>query len=81
MSNCIYCGEIILLSETFAGSQAKTHYECGIRMVMGSVAHQKRECSCFGGTGGDDPNLSLRENAQLAFAYMLRGETIKPNET
>ena len=42
------------------------HRECHLRGIVGSVAHQKRECVCYGGEGEDDPNLTAREAARAA---------------
>lgn len=62
---CLNCGEAIL--PTDLPSQIKgLHFECGLRCIAGSVAHQRHECACHGGTGDDDPALSRRENARLA---------------
>ena len=66
--NCIHCTEPILPGER-RHPEDPVHVECIARMVLGSVAHQKRECSCYGGTGEDDPLLSKRENARLAFEH------------
>jgi hypothetical protein len=63
---CAYCSEIIARSDYRFESQSPLHLECGMRMVVGSAAHQLRECTCFGGTREDPPGLSLREAARLA---------------
>jgi hypothetical protein len=58
------------------------HRECFLRLVVGSVAHQERRCTCFSGTasedgeprsgelrsvsGEDDPSLSKRQAAVVA---------------
>jgi hypothetical protein len=68
---CLHCNEPILAGERVMpinDGQDLLHRECMIRMVMGSVAHQEERCSCFGGTGEDDPDLSIRENAKAAAA-------------
>lgn len=68
--NCIYCDEPILPTDLRGKHSLDVmHYECSMRMVAGSVAHQRRQCWCFDKTKEgpeDDPNLSLRENAKLA---------------
>lgn len=59
-----------------------THYECALRAVAGSLAHQLRECSCYRGADAvdhDDPTLSRRDNAKLAAAHFLLHN--KPKET
>jgi hypothetical protein len=45
------------------------HLECSVRCIVGSVAHQKGECLCFGGTGEDAPDLRRREAALAAYQY------------
>jgi hypothetical protein len=42
------------------------HRACFLRGIFGSVAHQKKQCSCYGGSGEDDPNLTRREAAEAA---------------
>lgn len=49
------------------------HYECDARAVLGSVAHQKGECSCYGRAGEDDPNLTRRQAAFAALLYAQSG--------
>jgi hypothetical protein len=51
------------------------HYECNLRLIIGSLGHQKEECSCFGGIGtGDSEGMSKREAARQAYKrYMLYG--------
>lgn len=61
---CQYCEEEIEAGE--ASPMPGMHRECAIRSVVGSAAHQLKECSCYGGTREDPPNLSIREAAKLA---------------
>jgi len=42
------------------------HIDCFVRSVVGSVGHQNKRCSCFGGTEEDPPNLTKREAATAA---------------
>lgn len=63
---CIHCGEPILSDELRALHGLVMHYECSIRSIAGSVAHQRGLCSCYGGTGEDDSSLTVRQNARLA---------------
>jgi hypothetical protein len=44
----------------------RIHHECLIRAVVGSVGHQLRRCSCYGGDEEDPPGLTKREAARLA---------------
>ncbi len=68
---CLRCGEPIA-----AGDQGwvydrdtsfwAVHYECRMREIVGSVAHQEGRCSCFGGDGSDDEFETKREAARAA---------------
>jgi len=42
------------------------HKNCFLRSVLGSVGHQRKQCSCYGGTLEDPQGLSLREAANAA---------------
>lgn len=66
---CLHCSEPIMPWEMLPVAQGKFHRECLIRSISGSLAHQQQKCLCFGGTGEDDPNLSIRENARAAARY------------
>lgn len=58
-------------------NHAPYHRECFIRGVVGSVAHQLRQCSCFvpGATCGDNPKLTKRQAAKSAWQmFMWRQE-------
>jgi hypothetical protein len=76
---CLWCGEpvlpddrqesVALIRASATGPEpAVRHYECAARVVVGSVGHQMRCCSCYGGTEEDPPGLTLRESAVLALA-------------
>ena len=53
--------------------RAPHHLECWLRILFGSVAHQERRCSCFGGDEGEeDPTLTKREAAKLAVKRYYR---------
>lgn len=69
--NCQHCGEPIHSWEhLYLGiMNAQLHYECGIRMVIGSVEHQRRACACFGGQAEEDPGKTTREHARRACVY------------
>ena len=43
------------------------HFECHIRSIVGSVAHQMGRCRCFGGTESDPPDVTRREAARAAY--------------
>ena len=42
------------------------HKNCFLRTVIGSVGHQRKQCSCFGGTLEDPQGLSLRDAANAS---------------
>lgn len=42
------------------------HRECHLRMIVGSLGHQMKRCSCYGGTEEDPPNMTRREAAKAA---------------
>ncbi len=69
-SKCFWCDEKVeqLDSRVPKGLQP-CHYECSARSALGSVAHQKGECSCYGGSGEDDPRLSKRQAAMAALVF------------
>jgi hypothetical protein len=45
---------------------APYHQECFQRQIVGSVAHQRHQCSCYGGSHEDSPNMTIREAAKAA---------------
>lgn len=72
---CVHCNEEILPHERIPHVEGKMHRECMLRSVVGSVGHQMRICSCFGGNGtGDVGGLTKRENAQAAAQYFARNQ-------
>lgn len=73
LAPCARCGEYIRSSDDgFAvpvmGEPllAAYHRACFLRGIVGSVAHQKKLCACFGGAGEDDPGLTPRQAAEAA---------------
>jgi hypothetical protein len=70
---CAYCGELILPREQRAPVIGlPMHFECGFRMVGGSVGHQMGLCECHGFTDTSEDGLSLREAARASLAYFQR---------
>jgi hypothetical protein len=67
---CIWCDEPVTVVDrlTAVGNSAGQvmHYECSLRSVIGSVGHQQRRCSCYGGDQEDPPGLTRREAAKAA---------------
>jgi len=75
---CVYCEEPIAPDERgyfYVGAPPPpVHYECFVRQIVGSVAHQQHRCSCYGGHDEDPPELSRRAAAKLALlAFEGRG--------
>lgn len=55
------------------GSKLEAHYrpyhqECQLRMIVGSYAHIRGECSCFTGEPEGELGMSMREEAKKVFA-------------
>lgn len=82
METCLHCAEPVLPTDRHELSvtldpkgglieERKVHWECAARAVLGSVGHQKGECSCHGGTAEDPPGMTRREAAQAALKYAL----------
>jgi hypothetical protein len=72
---CAWCDEPVLPSDvTIPGQRPPLHYACGIRAVMGSVAHIEKRCGCFvpGSDEHDPPNLPKREAAEKALLAFQR---------
>ncbi len=67
---CPHCEELILIGENVRDIDRKVfHRECALRMILGSVGHQRKTCCCFGGTGDGDPEgVSVRGAARAALA-------------
>lgn len=72
---CQWCDEPVTVKELRLGyAQANmagqvAHIECGLRSAAGSVGHQTRQCSCYGGTREDPPGMTRREAARAAMTY------------
>ena len=69
MTLCLYCGEPIDPGwpfKTINGGADALHGECYIRMLMGSVGHQLKVCSCFGGNQEDPKGMTKHEAAHTA---------------
>lgn len=65
---CLHCEEVIAAGDTGTvnGAGQITHYACSMRMVVGSVGHQRGRCSCHGGTEEDPPGMTRKQAAQAA---------------
>lgn len=47
------------------------HRECGLRAVMGPLAHLEKRCPCYGGTSNDTPGLTRRQEAQAVWDHWM----------
>jgi hypothetical protein len=65
---CLHCKEPVLDLDQRAPVDPPMHYECGLRLAVGSIAHLDKRCDCFipGSEKGDPSYLSIRQAAQLA---------------
>lgn len=73
--SCIHCAEPVIKGELVSpvqGNGQPMHYECGLRLGVGSVAHQMRRCTCYMPDAlampHEDPAHTLRQDAQAAAA-------------
>ena len=74
---CPHCEEPVFPGEPVHpllrdGQPCDYHEECVVRIIVGSVAHQLKACSCYlpGAAGHEDPpDMSKRESAKRAFDY------------
>jgi hypothetical protein len=79
---CAHCNEPILDGEErmpFSGGAIWMHRNCGMRGIIGSVAHLQGRCSCFvpGSTAGDPEAMTLRQAADAAVTEWKRLEGLK----
>lgn len=67
-SECLYCKELVELGDRgLVNVIGQTfHLECQVRMIVGSVGHQMKQCYCYGGSQEDPPNMTRREAAKAA---------------
>lgn len=80
---CSHCGEPVALGdESVEHLGDVVHRECGMRMAVGSLAHQMRRCTCAGSTGEvrrDPPRgMTARHAARLAYAYWMVRLDVRP---
>jgi hypothetical protein len=67
-SECLWCDEPVGESEQHPLFSSPIHWECAIRSIAGSVAHQEQRCSCYvkGSEEEDPPGMSKRQGAKVA---------------
>lgn len=70
MNRCMWCDEAILAGEPTKSDVAGQpfHFNCWVRLIVGSLAHIEHRCSCFvrGSREGDPEGLTLRQAANRA---------------
>ena len=76
---CMLCEEGVLAGDmgTINGLGQIMHYECQMRLVVGSVGHLMARCSCYGGTEEDPPGTSRRVAAKAATALWERQQELQ----
>jgi hypothetical protein len=70
---CLHCQEEIVAGDPilpFNNGEVAMHRACGLRSIIGSVAHQMKTCSCFvcGSSDGDPEGMTRREAAEAALS-------------
>lgn len=69
-SACAWCKEAVEAGDTGTVTYGRVmHYECTIRGMAGSIGHQKKLCSCFGGNQEDPEGMTMRQSAVAATHY------------
>jgi hypothetical protein len=78
---CAHCEEPIRDGEE-AIECPTLHIECSARLVIGSLAHVLRRCSCYvpGSTENDPPHISKRRAAQAVLAVSRLAHEFYPLE-
>lgn len=74
---CMHCHEAIKEGDVgtmqhFNGALVPLHHECALRGIAGSVGHQRKLCSCFGGTEEDPEGMTTRQAAIAAADYFYK---------
>jgi hypothetical protein len=77
---CEWCGEPIAFEDSGVALPCSSgpelsyrHRECFLREMIGSVGHQLKVCTCYGGDFEDPPELSRREAARAAVQFWESG--------
>ena len=81
---CPYCGEAMELSDDVvrANLEQSFHRECIVRMIAGSVGHQRRQCLCYGGRRNGEPKgVTKREGAKMALAEFRRQARLRHGDS
>lgn len=70
--SCSWCEEVVVEGDrgvilpSIPEGKTLYHLECFLRQITGSVGHQRKTCSCFGGREEDPKGMTLREAARAA---------------
>lgn len=78
---CIWCEEKFVEGDKgfLDAGGTPLHRECFFRSLFGSVGHQKKTCSCYGGEEDDPPGMSKRQAALAALElFQLNNPTGVP---
>jgi len=71
---CAWCEERFRLDDSGLGIDGDAplfyHVECFTRMIVGSVGHQLRLCTCFGGSDDCEPSTMTRHEWAHAAAEL-----------
>lgn len=88
---CAHCGEMVkdgengvvspmgrMVAGELTATEEPWHVECWMRSLMGSAAHIARRCSCYvpGASESDDPNLTRRQAAIVAYEMVLLNRNV-----
>jgi hypothetical protein len=68
---CEHCHEEIVEGDAIIScnnGEVLTHHNCGLRGIIGSLAHLEKRCSCFvpGAEETDPPGMTRRQAADAA---------------
>ena len=68
---CSSCGEEIASGDSgfVLSSNGPIHLECFLRHLYGSVGHQGKRCSCYGGSEEDPHGMTKRQAAIAAVEH------------
>ncbi len=74
---CGWCGEAIVFDDyglLLPGPiEVAYHYPCYMRTIIGSVGHQRKTCSCYGGSEEDPEGMTSRQAAEAALEEYEQG--------
>jgi len=71
-ATCLLCDEPVIEADSgvIYSNGPVAHWECFMRQVVGSIAHQQALCRCYGGNAVEWPGeLTRREAARAAVKH------------